>query len=63
MRDVIFAPLPGLDLRREYGHHQSRVMLRRVLVLVRFAMDSPLEGDGFRTIGPCREGAGLYCGR
>jgi len=23
MRDVIFAPLPGLDLRREYGHHQS----------------------------------------
>jgi 2-iminobutanoate/2-iminopropanoate deaminase len=23
MRDVIAAPLPGLDLRREYGHHQS----------------------------------------
>ncbi|HEU0157003.1 MAG TPA: Rid family hydrolase [Stellaceae bacterium] len=23
MRDVIPAPLPGLDLRREYGHHQS----------------------------------------
>ena len=24
MRDVIPAPAPGLDLRREYGHHQSR---------------------------------------
>ena len=23
MRDVIPAPVPGLDLRREYGHHQS----------------------------------------
>jgi 2-iminobutanoate/2-iminopropanoate deaminase len=23
MREVIPAPLPGLDLRREYGHHQS----------------------------------------
>src|SRR5439155_24190897 len=23
MRAVIPAPLPGLDLRREYGHHQS----------------------------------------
>jgi 2-iminobutanoate/2-iminopropanoate deaminase len=23
MRDVILAPVPGLDLRREYGHHQS----------------------------------------
>src|SRR6516225_188789 len=23
MRDVIPAPAPGLDLRREYGHHQS----------------------------------------
>jgi enamine deaminase RidA (YjgF/YER057c/UK114 family) len=23
MRDVISAPAPGLDLRREYGHHQS----------------------------------------
>jgi hypothetical protein len=23
VRDVIPAPLPGLDLRREYGHHQS----------------------------------------
>jgi 2-iminobutanoate/2-iminopropanoate deaminase len=23
MRDVISAPVPGLDLRREYGHHQS----------------------------------------
>ena len=23
MRQVIPAPLPGLDLRREYGHHQS----------------------------------------
>jgi 2-iminobutanoate/2-iminopropanoate deaminase len=23
MRSVISAPVPGLDLRREYGHHQS----------------------------------------
>ena len=23
MRDVIPPPVPGLDLRREYGHHQS----------------------------------------
>ena len=23
MREVIPAPVPGLDLRREYGHHQS----------------------------------------
>jgi hypothetical protein len=23
MRDVIPAPVSGLDLRREYGHHQS----------------------------------------
>ena len=23
MRDVIPAPVPGLDLCREYGHHQS----------------------------------------
>lgn len=23
MREVIAAPLPGLDLRRHYGHHQS----------------------------------------
>jgi 2-iminobutanoate/2-iminopropanoate deaminase len=23
MREVIAAPIPGLDLRREYGHHQS----------------------------------------
>ena len=23
MREVIAAPVPGLDLRREYGHHQS----------------------------------------
>jgi enamine deaminase RidA (YjgF/YER057c/UK114 family) len=23
MRDVISAPAPGLDLGREYGHHQS----------------------------------------
>lgn len=23
MRDVIPAPVPGLDLRREHGHHQS----------------------------------------
>ena len=23
MRDVVPAPVPGLDLRREYGHHQS----------------------------------------
>src|SRR3954466_3129533 len=23
MRDVIPAPVPGLDFRREYGHHQS----------------------------------------
>jgi enamine deaminase RidA (YjgF/YER057c/UK114 family) len=23
MRDVIPAPVPGLDVRREYGHHQS----------------------------------------
>ena len=23
MRDVIPAPVAGLDLRREYGHHQS----------------------------------------
>src|SRR5258708_16339609 len=26
MRDVIFAPLPGRDLRREYGHHQRPAM-------------------------------------
>jgi hypothetical protein len=56
MRDVIFAPLPGLDLRREYGHHQSRVMLRRVLVLVRFAMDSPLEEEGFELLVPPSKG-------
>ena len=23
MREVIPAPVPGLDLRREYGHYQS----------------------------------------
>ena len=23
MRDAIPAPVPGLNLRREYGHHQS----------------------------------------
>ena len=23
MRDIIPAPVPGLDFRREYGHHQS----------------------------------------
>jgi len=23
MREVVPAPVPGLDLRREYGHHQS----------------------------------------
>ena len=23
MRDIIAAPFPGLDLRRQYGHHQS----------------------------------------
>ena len=23
MRQVIPTPIPGLDLRREYGHHQS----------------------------------------
>src|SRR3954462_13929549 len=26
MRDVIPAPVPGLDLRREYGYHQSRAI-------------------------------------
>ena len=31
------------------------VMLRRVLVLVRFAMDSPLEGNGFELSVPRRE--------
>src|SRR5215469_14715776 len=27
MREVIHAPVPGLDLRREYGHHQSPAIL------------------------------------
>ena len=31
--------------------------------IYRFSRDSPLEGDGLRTIGPCRERAGLYYGR
>ena len=26
MRDVIAAPLPGLDLRQHYGHHQSQAI-------------------------------------
>ena len=32
MRDVIPAPVPGLDLRREYGHHQSPAILAGGLV-------------------------------
>ncbi len=33
MRDVIAAPVPGLDLRREYGHHQSPAIRAGGLIL------------------------------
>src|SRR5262249_5147992 len=33
MRDVIPAPVPGLDLRREYGSHQSRAIRAGGLIL------------------------------
>ena len=32
MREIIPAPVPGLDFRREYGHHQSPAIRARGLV-------------------------------
>ena len=32
MREVIAAPLPGLDLRQHYGHHQSPAVRARGLI-------------------------------
>jgi len=43
MRDVISVPAPGLDLRRVYGHHQSR----------RSGPVDPLTGG--RNLGPIAE--------
>ena len=43
MRDVISVPAPGLDLRRVYGHHQSR----------RSGPVDPLTGG--RNLGPLAE--------
>ena len=31
MREVITAPLPGLDLRQHYGHYQSPAIFNKVL--------------------------------
>ena len=68
MREVIPTPIPGLDLRREYGHHQSSLgcelplprdlKQRRVGEIVARAPQSadPLNADATARLGGDRAG-------
>ena len=62
MRELIPAPLPGLDLRQHYGHHQSPAI--RAGEGRRFRIDETvfLEQFGMRSIRGCWIGAGFGSG-
>lgn len=45
MREVIPTPVPGLDLRREYGHHQSPAIRAGELVFCSGTMAIDPNGE------------------
>ena len=51
MRDVIPAPVPGLDLRREYGHHQSPAIRAGGLIFCSGMVAINPETGAWNTLG------------